>query len=69
MGRRRSSRRATAWITRNQRESTSSAWIRPTELVMNAGVIGPQSMDVTAGGVTIVFATNVLGHVVSSKDY
>ena len=33
-------------------------------LVMNAGVIGPQSMDVTAGGVTTVFATNVLGHVV-----
>ncbi len=33
-------------------------------LVMNAGVIGPQSMDLTADGVTTVFATNVLGHVV-----
>ena len=33
-------------------------------LVMNAGVIGPQSMAVTADGVTTVFATNVLGHVV-----
>ena len=33
-------------------------------LVMNAGVIGPQSMDLTADGVTGVFATNVLGHVV-----
>src|SRR4051812_32037654 len=33
-------------------------------LVMNAGLIGPQSMDVTADGVTTVFATNVLGHVV-----
>ncbi len=33
-------------------------------LVMNAGVIGPQSMGMTAGGVTNVFATNVLGHVV-----
>jgi NAD(P)-dependent dehydrogenase (short-subunit alcohol dehydrogenase family) len=33
-------------------------------LVMNAGVIGPQSMGLTADGVTIVFATNVLGHVV-----
>jgi NAD(P)-dependent dehydrogenase (short-subunit alcohol dehydrogenase family) len=33
-------------------------------LVMNAGVIGPQSMNVTADGVTNVFATNVLGHVV-----
>jgi NAD(P)-dependent dehydrogenase (short-subunit alcohol dehydrogenase family) len=33
-------------------------------LVMNAGVIGPQSMDLTADGVTNVFATNVLGHVV-----
>jgi len=33
-------------------------------LVMNAGVIGPQSMDLTADGVTAVFATNVLGHVV-----
>jgi hypothetical protein len=31
---------------------------------MNAGVIGPQSMDLTADGVTTVFATNVLGHVV-----
>ena len=33
-------------------------------LVMNAGVIGPQSMNLTADGVTTVFATNVLGHVV-----
>ena len=33
-------------------------------LVMNAGVIGPQSMDLTADGVTTVFATSVLGHVV-----
>ena len=33
-------------------------------LVMNAGVIGPHSMDLTADGVTTVFATNVLGHVV-----
>ena len=33
-------------------------------LVMNAGVIGPHSMDVTPDGVTSVFATNVLGHVV-----
>jgi NAD(P)-dependent dehydrogenase (short-subunit alcohol dehydrogenase family) len=33
-------------------------------LVMNAGVIGPRSMDVTPEGVTAVFATNVLGHVV-----
>jgi NAD(P)-dependent dehydrogenase (short-subunit alcohol dehydrogenase family) len=33
-------------------------------LVMNAGVIGPQSMALTADGVTTVFATNVLGHVV-----
>src|SRR5690348_3611106 len=33
-------------------------------LVMNAGVIGPQSMDLTADGATTVFATNVLGHVV-----
>ena len=33
-------------------------------LVMNAGVIGPQSMELTADGVTTVFATNVLGHVV-----
>src|SRR5271169_995014 len=33
-------------------------------LVMNAGVIGPQSMDLSADGVTTVFATNVLGHVV-----
>jgi len=31
---------------------------------MNAGVIGPQSMELTANGVTTVFATNVLGHVV-----
>lgn len=33
-------------------------------LVMNAGVIGPRSMDLTADGITTVFATNVLGHVV-----
>jgi NAD(P)-dependent dehydrogenase (short-subunit alcohol dehydrogenase family) len=33
-------------------------------LVMNAGVIGPKTMDLTADGVTAVFATNVLGHVV-----
>ncbi len=33
-------------------------------LVMNAGVIGPQTLELTADGVTIVFATNVLGHVV-----
>src|SRR5271154_2085188 len=33
-------------------------------LVMNAGVIGPQSMGLTGDGVTTVFATNVLGHVV-----
>jgi len=33
-------------------------------LVMNAGVIGPQTMELTADGVTNVFATNVLGHVV-----
>ncbi|MFE3879672.1 SDR family NAD(P)-dependent oxidoreductase [Kitasatospora sp. NPDC059146] len=32
-------------------------------LVMNAGVIGPRSMELTADGVTKVFATNVLGHV------
>ena len=33
-------------------------------LVMNAGVIGPNTMNLTADGVTTVFATNVLGHVV-----
>ena len=33
-------------------------------LVMNAGIIGPQTMELTADGVTNVFATNVLGHVV-----
>jgi len=33
-------------------------------LVMNAGVIGPQTFELTADGVTTVFATNVLGHVV-----
>jgi len=33
-------------------------------LVMNAGVIGPQSMELIADGVTSAFATNVLGHVV-----
>jgi NAD(P)-dependent dehydrogenase (short-subunit alcohol dehydrogenase family) len=33
-------------------------------LVMCAGVIGPKAMDLTADGVTTVFATSVLGHVV-----
>ena len=33
-------------------------------VVMNAGVIGPQSMGLTADGVTTVFGTNVIGHVV-----
>ncbi len=33
-------------------------------LVMNAGVVGPKTMELTADGVTTVFATNVLGHVV-----
>ena len=33
-------------------------------LVMNAGVIGPETLNLTADGVTDVFATNVLGHVV-----
>ena len=33
-------------------------------LVMNAGRIGGNSMDMTADGVTNLFATNVLGHVV-----
>src|ERR1043165_9288635 len=33
-------------------------------VVINAGVIGPRSMGLTADGVTTVFATNVLGHVV-----
>jgi NAD(P)-dependent dehydrogenase (short-subunit alcohol dehydrogenase family) len=33
-------------------------------LVMNAGVIGPQTFELTVDGVTTVFATNVLGHVV-----
>src|SRR5581483_9162686 len=33
-------------------------------LVMNAGVVGPQTFGLTADGVTTVFATNVLGHVV-----
>jgi NAD(P)-dependent dehydrogenase (short-subunit alcohol dehydrogenase family) len=33
-------------------------------LVMNAGVIGPQTLTLTTDGVTTVFATNVLGHVV-----
>ena len=32
-------------------------------LVMNAGVIGPQTFGLTVDGVTTVFATNVLGHV------
>ena len=33
-------------------------------LVMNAGVIGPQTLNLSEDGVTTVFATNVLGHVV-----
>jgi NAD(P)-dependent dehydrogenase (short-subunit alcohol dehydrogenase family) len=33
-------------------------------LVMNAGIVGPNSMALTGDGVTKVFATNVLGHVV-----
>jgi NAD(P)-dependent dehydrogenase (short-subunit alcohol dehydrogenase family) len=33
-------------------------------LVMNAGFIGPQTFGLTVDGVTTVFATNVLGHVV-----
>src|SRR5579885_2410979 len=33
-------------------------------LVMNAGVIGPKTLSLTADGVTTVFATNVLGHAV-----
>src|SRR6201985_403629 len=33
-------------------------------LVMNAGVIGPETLNLTADGLTTVFATNVLGHVV-----
>ena len=33
-------------------------------LVMNAGVIGPQTLGLTGDGVTTAFATNVLGHVV-----
>ena len=37
-------------------------------LVMNAGVIGPQSMALTTDGVTIVFATSVLGHVVLLEE-
>jgi len=37
-------------------------------LVMNAGVIGPQTLSLTADGVTIVFATNVLGHVVLLEE-
>ena len=37
-------------------------------LVMNAGVIGNKTlMELTADGVTTLFATNVLGHAVSSK--
>jgi len=32
-------------------------------LVMNAGVIGPQTSELNADGVTTSFATNVLGHV------
>ena len=37
-------------------------------LVMNAGVIGPQTLNLTADGVTTVFATNVLGHVVLLEE-
>ena len=37
-------------------------------LVMNAGVIGPKMMDLTADGVTTEFATNVLATSSSSKD-
>jgi NAD(P)-dependent dehydrogenase (short-subunit alcohol dehydrogenase family) len=37
-------------------------------LVMNAGVIGPQTLGLTADGVTTVFATNVLGHVVLLEE-
>ncbi len=37
-------------------------------LVMNAGVIGPQSMALTTDGVTTVFATSVLGHVVLLEE-
>jgi len=33
-------------------------------LVMDAGLIGPQTLGLTADRVTTVFATNVLGHVV-----
>jgi NAD(P)-dependent dehydrogenase (short-subunit alcohol dehydrogenase family) len=33
-------------------------------LVMNAGVIGPKTLGLTADGATTVFATNVLGHAV-----
>jgi NAD(P)-dependent dehydrogenase (short-subunit alcohol dehydrogenase family) len=33
-------------------------------LVMNAGVIGPETLGLTADGITTVFATNVLGHAV-----
>ena len=36
---------------------------RVDALAMNAGVIGPQSLELTADGVTNSFATNVLGHV------
>ncbi len=35
---------------------------------MNAGVIGPQTMALTADGVTTVFATNVLGHVLLLEE-
>jgi NAD(P)-dependent dehydrogenase (short-subunit alcohol dehydrogenase family) len=37
-------------------------------LVMNAGVIGPQTLGLTDDGVTTVFATNVLGHVVLLEE-
>ena len=33
-------------------------------LVMNAGVVGPHTLELTTGGITTSFATNVLGHVV-----
>ena len=46
------------------RASLADIYASIDALVMNAGVIGPQSMALTADGVTTVFATNVLGHVV-----
>jgi NAD(P)-dependent dehydrogenase (short-subunit alcohol dehydrogenase family) len=46
------------------RASLSDIYAPIDALVMNAGVIGPNTMKLTADGVTTVFATNVLGHVV-----